>query len=89
MICLSECQTIASKCAKFNAQSNRILCLIGLLTDISVGVSVDISVDILAKSHSSLGQVSGKCQVSVGRASVEYQSIYRPSDGPIGNVADS
>jgi len=62
----------------------------GLLTDISVSVSVDcISVDVLAESRSSLGQVSGKCRVSVGQASVEYQFIYQPSDRRIGNVANS
>ena len=61
----------------------------GLLTDISVGISVDISLDILSESRSSPGQVSVKCRGSVGQASVEYQFIYRPSDRRIGNVADS
>ena len=51
-----------------------------ILSYISVGISVNISVDILAEPRSSLGQVSGKCRVSVGRASVKYQFIYQPSD---------
>ena len=67
MICLSECQTIASKCAKFNAQSNRILCLIG---------AVDRHISRRIGRHISwyIGRVSFQSRASVKWVLVELRS---------------
>ena len=79
MICSSDCQTIASKCAKPNVQSNWILCLKGAVDrHISRHITWYI-VRVSFESRSSVRQVSSECWSSFGQVSV-YISAKWPSN---------